>query len=127
LMAVWVLEHVWVLSAFTQSIFGDNPSDSVMIFGSLLLWLFSSIFDTVPLTAIAIVSIETTPWLWSLMAITLGIWWCFLVIWSVSWVVAQWYLPQITFTKYIRYAWLPTLCAFIATVSTRYCMFIFWG
>lgn len=117
LLAVGALETLGILDTISHFMFGATPAFERIAAGNILLGVISSVLDNVPLTALAIDLIKSTdPRLWTLLALTVGTGGSFLVIGSVSGVVAMGMVKELTFGKYLKVATIPAVVGYIAGV-----------
>lgn len=129
LAAVTALHMVGALHSLTQILYGEGEQRTWI--GHTILGLSSAIFDNVPLTAVAIQSIDgTDESLWALLAFTVGTGGSILVIGSAAGVVAIGIIDKLreehgpdrvaalSFGAYAKAAALPNLLGFIAGVGT---------
>ena len=118
LLVVAALQTLGVLSFVSEALYGVDPSGMRMIVGNILLGVFSSIVDNVPLTAIAIDILATdSQSIWVLLALTVGTGGSLLVIGSAAGVVAMGMVRELTFGKYIQIGFMPALLGFCAGVG----------
>lgn len=118
LLSVSALKLLGVLDIFSVFIFGEVQTEQRIILGNIIMGLASSVFDNVPLTAVAIDMIQThNPWLWSLLALTVGTGGSLLVVGSVSGVVAMGALQELNFSKYLKIVFWPTLLGYFAAIG----------
>lgn len=126
LLAVSALELTGILDIFSHALFPEGVTASGVIIGSTLLGLLSSLFDNIPLTAIAIDIIPTTNQsLWVLLALAVGTGGSLLSIGSASGVVAMGLLPKLSFITYFKIAFIPALAGYVACIGTWLLFFIF--
>ncbi len=128
LLAVSALNSLHILEYVSQVLYGFNPSDVRVIMGNIGLGFLSAIVDNVPLTAIAIQMLETTPSLWILLAITVGTGGSLLVIGSAAGVVAMGMAEGLNFERYFNVAFIPALAGYVAAIvvwSVQYFIFGF--
>ncbi len=133
LSAVTALHMVGSLQSMTQLLYGEGTQRTII--GHVVLGLSSAIFDNVPLTAIAIQSLNhSDPTLWALLAFTVGTGGSILVIGSAAGVVAigivdklreeygNDFVNPLTFGAYAANAALPNLVGYFAGVATWWLM-----
>ena len=117
LLAVGALETLGILDSISHFMFGATPAFERIAAGNILLGVISAVLDNVPLTALAIDLIKSTdPRLWTLLALTVGTGGSFLVIGSVSGVVAMGMVKELTFGKYLKVATIPAIVGYVAGV-----------
>jgi Na+/H+ antiporter NhaD/arsenite permease-like protein len=125
LFAVGALGFLGVLDQISNSLFGENPADSRLIAGSILLGAFSAILDNIPLTAAAIDILQTTDFrLWVLLAICVGTGGSMLVIGSAAGVVAMGMVKELSFKQYIKIAALPAAVGYVAGIIVWYIQYL---
>lgn len=118
LLVVAALETLGVLTFVSDAVYGADPSAARMIIGNVLLGVFSSIVDNVPLTAIALDILATeSQSIWALLALTVGTGGSLLVIGSAAGVVAMGMVKELTFGKYIQIGFVPALLGFAAGIG----------
>lgn len=122
LLAVSALEHFGVLQFIANILYGtDFTNTARVIVGNVGLGLVSAIFNTIPLTAIAIKTLQATdPALWVLLEITICSGGSLLVIGSSAGVIAMGLVKELTFDKYVKYAFIPAFLAFVAGIVVWY-------
>lgn len=118
LLSVSALETLGVLKMLSGVLYGLDPSFERLALGNVLMGGLSSVLDNVPLTAIAMNLVHSTdPRIWTLLALCVGTGGSFLIIGSVSGVVAMGSVKELTFEKYLKIATIPALVGFIAGVG----------
>jgi Na+/H+ antiporter NhaD/arsenite permease-like protein len=128
LLAVAALHAAGLLDMLAHFIYGNNPDESSLITGNIILGLISSILDNVPLTDIAIKMSQTTNSnIWILLALTVGTGGSLLVIGSASGVVAMGMIKELTFGRYFKLAFVPALLGFFAAVFVWYVQYKCFG
>jgi len=106
-------------------LFGENPADSRLILGSILLGVFSAILDNIPLTAAAIDILQTTDFrIWVLLAICVGTGGSMLVIGSAAGVVAMGMVKELSFMKFLRIATIPAAIGYVAGIGVWYIQYL---
>ncbi len=122
LLAVSALEHFGVLQFIANILYGTDFNNTLRVIGGNVgLGLVSAVFNTIPLTAIAIKTLQATdPSLWVLLEITICSGGSLLVIGSSAGVIAMGLVKELTFDKYIKYAFVPAFVAFIAGIIVWY-------
>lgn len=127
LFAVGSLGFLGILDQISNSLFGENPSDSRLIMGSILLGAFSAIFDNIPLTAAAIDIMQTTDFrLWVLLAICVGTGGSMLVIGSAAGVVAMGMVKELTFKQFLKISTVPALAGYVTAIAVWYLQFLWF-
>jgi Na+/H+ antiporter NhaD/arsenite permease-like protein len=129
--AVTALHTVGTLHSITHILYGNNGER--IVFGHSILGLVSAIFDNVPLTAIAIQTLEGgSGELWSLLAFTVGTGGSMLIIGSAAGVVAigiveklreergSNFVPALSFWAYAKVASLPNLLGYSVGIAVWY-------
>lgn len=118
LLAVGALSHVGLLKEFSQLLFGETPTIGRLISGNVVLGIFSSILDNVPLVAAAIKMFGDglSPALWVLLAVTAGTGGSMLVVGSAAGVAAMGQVKELSFGYYLKNATLPAVLGFTAGV-----------
>jgi Na+/H+ antiporter NhaD/arsenite permease-like protein len=125
LFAVGALGFVGILDQISVSLFGENPEASRLIFGSILLGVFSAIVDNIPLTAAALDILQTTDFrLWVLLAICVGTGGSMLVIGSAAGVVAMGMVKELTFKQFLKIATLPAALGYAAGILVWYVQYL---
>jgi len=128
LLAVAAINSLHLLEYASQALYGFNPSEMRVIMGNIGLGFLSALVDNVPLTAIAINMLETTPALWILLALTVGTGGSLLIIGSASGIVAMGMVKELNFEKYFNVAFVPALAGYVAAIvvwSVQYFIFGF--
>lgn len=120
LLAVSALQEFWVLEYITELFYGTDPNQVMLIVGNMLIGAVSSIMDSIALTALVLHTIEMTPEYRVLLAISVALWGTFLIVWSISWVIAQWIVKELSFFRYIKLSFFAMLISFIVWCLTRY-------
>lgn len=127
LLAVAAIAHLGVFDALSRTVFGDHPTASSLIVGTVAIGLASSIFDNIPLAAAAIDVLRTNDAaIWSLLALTLGTGGSLVLIGSAAGVVAMGMVERLTFTAYLRTAFFPALIGYgfaLAVWLLQYALF----
>jgi len=125
LFAVGALGFLGILDQISDVLFGENPADSRLIMGSILLGVFSAILDNIPLTAAAIDILQTTDFrIWVLLAICVGTGGSMLVIGSAAGVVAMGMVKELSFKQYLKIAALPAALGYVAGVAVWYLQYV---
>lgn len=125
LFAVGALGFLGILEVISDNLFGDNPAESRLIIGSVVLGIFSAILDNIPLTAAAIDILHTTDFrLWVLLAICVGTGGSMLVIGSAAGVVAMGMVKELSFKQYLKIAALPAAVGYAAGVLVWYLQYL---
>jgi Na+/H+ antiporter NhaD/arsenite permease-like protein len=125
LFAVGALGFLGILDQISDVLFGENPADSRLIAGSILLGALSAILDNIPLTAAAIDILQTTDFrLWVLLAICVGTGGSMLVIGSAAGVVAMGMIKELTFKQYFKIAFIPALVGYVAGIIVWYIQYL---
>ena len=118
LLAVSALHSLGVLEKLAAFIYGAAPSVGKIIAGNITLGFLSAILDNVPLTAIAINILDTTnSGLWILLSIAVTTGGSLLIIGSSAGVVAMGMVKELTFSKYLRIAFVPVMLGFAASLG----------
>jgi Na+/H+ antiporter NhaD/arsenite permease-like protein len=127
LFAVGALGFLGVLDQISNALFGDNPADSRLIFGSVILGAVSAIFDNIPLTAAAIDILHTTDFrIWVLLAICVGTGGSMLVIGSAAGVVAMGMVKELTFKQFMKIATIPAMAGYVAGIFVWYLQYLWF-
>jgi len=117
LFAVGALGFLGILDTLSTSLFGETPEVSRLIVGSVLLGVFSAIFDNIPLTAAAIDMLQTTDFrIWVLLAICVGTGGSMLVIGSAAGVVAMGMVKELSFKQFLKIATIPALAGYVTAI-----------
>ncbi len=117
LLSVAALKTLGALEILSTVLYGSAPSFARMAMGNIFLGGFSAVLDNVPLTALAMNLIHSTdPRIWTLLALCVGTGGSFLIIGSVSGVVAMGMVKELTFGKYLKIATLPAVIGYIAGI-----------
>ncbi len=126
LLSVSALSALGFLEMLSKVLFGEMQEIARVIWGNIIMGVFSAIVDNVPLTALAIdiIRINDVP-IWTLLALTVGTGGSLLVIGSVSGVVAMGMVKELTFDKYLKYATLPALFGYIAAIAVWFIQYQF--
>src|SRR3989338_2477512 len=125
LFAVGALGFLGILEQISNGLFGENPADSRLIMGSVVLGAFSAIFDNIPLTAAALDILHTTDFrIWVLLAICVGTGGSMLVIGSAAGVVAMGMVKELTFKQFLKIATVPALAGYVAGVAVWYLQYL---
>lgn len=125
LFAVGALGYLGILEQISNTLFGENPADSRLIAGSVLLGVFSAILDNIPLTAAAIDILHTTDFrIWVLLAICVGTGGSMLVIGSAAGVVAMGMVKELSFKQYFRIAAFPAAIGYVAGIIVWYIQYL---
>ncbi len=118
LLAVSALNSLHILEFVSFNLFGHDPSIFRIAVGNVVLGFLSAIVDNVPLTAITIEILGThISDLWILLALSVGTGGSLLVIGSAAGVVAMGMVPELTFQKYFKIAFVPALAGYITAVA----------
>lgn len=127
LFAVGALGFLGVLEQISNGLFGENPADSRLIFGSVVLGAVSAIFDNIPLTAAALDIMQTTDFrLWVLLAICVGTGGSMLVIGSAAGVVAMGMVKELTFKQFLKIATIPAMLGYVAGIFVWYLQYLWF-
>ncbi len=127
LFAVGALGYLGILDMLSGVIFGENPADSRLIFGSVFLGAISAILDNIPLTAAAMDIMQTTDFrLWVLLAICVGTGGSMLIIGSAAGVVAMGMVKELSFKQYLKIATFPAAIGYAAGVLVWYLQYLFF-
>jgi Na+/H+ antiporter NhaD/arsenite permease-like protein len=125
LFAVGALGFLGILDQISNVVFGEEPAFSRLVAGSVLLGIFSAIFDNIPLTAAAIDIVQTTDFhIWVLLAICVGTGGSMLVIGSAAGVVAMGMIKDLTFKDYLQIATIPAAVGYFAAIAVWYVQYI---
>lgn len=117
LFAVGALEHLGILSAISERLFGDDPAMVRVFMGNVFLGIFSAIVDNIPLTAAAMDIIRSSdPAIWSLLALAVGTGGSLLAIGSAAGVVAMGMVKELTFKAYLHIVSLPAFVGYVAAM-----------
>ncbi len=117
LLAVSALHALGVLEFAANFVYGEHPHVLQLIGGNVGLGFLSAILDNVPLTAMAIQILPTAdPRIWVLLALMVGTGGSLLVIGSAAGVVAMGMVKELTFTRYVRLAFIPALVGYAAAI-----------
>lgn len=128
LLSVSALKAMGVLDIVSVWVFGETQTAGSVIFGSIVMGLASAIFDNVPLTAVAIDMIQIAdPWLWTLLAITVGTGGSLLVVGSVAGVVAMGMVKELTFARYFNLVFWPALIGYFVAIGVWYLQYMMWA
>lgn len=118
LLSVSALGSLGVLQSLSDAMFGPDPEFARVAGGNLVLGWGSAVVDNVPLTAMAIDTVPTAkPWLWTLLAYTVGTGGSHLIIGSAAGVVVMGRIKGLSSTTYMRLATLPVAIAYLAGVA----------
>lgn len=122
LLSVSALGSLGVLQSLSDAMFGPDPEFARVAGGNLVLGWGSAVVDNVPLTAMAIDTVPTSnPWLWTLLAYTVGTGGSHLIIGSAAGVVVMGRIKGLSSTTYMRLATLPVAIAYLVGVA------VWWG
>lgn len=125
LLAVGALRYLGILSAISNSVFGEAPELWRLVAGNTFLGIFSAIVDNIPLTAAAIDILNTSdPALWVLLALTVGTGGSMLVIGSAAGVVAMGMVKELTFKKYMQIATVPAAVGYFVAIFVWYLQYM---
>ena len=125
LFAVGALGFLGILEQISNGLFGENPADSRLIMGSVVLGAFSAIFDNIPLTAAALDILHTTDFrIWVLLAICVGTGGSMLVIGSAAGVGAMGMVKELTFKQFLKIATVPALAGYVAGITVWYLQYL---
>lgn len=117
LLSVSALNVLGILESLSLFLFGAKQEISRLITGNILLGIFSSIIDNVPLTAIAIDIIKSNnTMIWVLLALTAGTGGSLLLIGSVAGVVVMGMIEKLNFANYFKIAFIPALIGYFAAI-----------
>ncbi len=123
LLSVAALGSLGVLESLSEWMFGASPEFARVAAGNVFLGWGSAVVDNVPLTAVAINAVPTNdPWLWSLLAYTVGTGGSHLIIGSAAGVVVMGRVKGLSSTAYMRLATLPVAAAYVAGVAVWWAM-----
>lgn len=118
LLSVSALSTLGVLEYISTYVYGTVQTTAAVIRGNIIIGLVSALLDNIPLTAIAIDMLKTTTVShWTLLALTVGTGGSLLPIGSAAGVVAMGMLRELTFSTYVRIAFLPALISFFVGVG----------
>lgn len=127
LFAVGALGFLGILEQISDGLFGDNPADTRLIFGSVVLGAVSAIFDNIPLTAAALDILHTTDFrIWVLLAICVGTGGSMLVIGSAAGVVAMGMVKELTFKQFLKIATIPAALGYVAGIVVWYLQYLWF-
>lgn len=127
LFAVGALGFLGILEQISDGLFGDNPADTRLIFGSVVLGAVSAIFDNIPLTAAALDILHTTDFrIWVLLAICVGTGGSMLVIGSAAGVVAMGMVKELTFKQFLKIATIPAALGYVAGIFVWYLQYLWF-
>jgi Na+/H+ antiporter NhaD/arsenite permease-like protein len=125
LFAVGALGFLGILDHISHYVFGENPADSRLIAGSILLGAVSAILDNIPLTAAALDILQTTDFrIWVLLAICVGTGGSMLVIGSAAGVVAMGMVKELSFSQYVKIAAVPAAVGYVAGIIVWYLQYL---
>jgi Na+/H+ antiporter NhaD/arsenite permease-like protein len=125
LFAVGALGFLGILDQISNYVFGENPADSRLIAGSILLGAVSAILDNIPLTAAALDILQTTDFrIWVLLAICVGTGGSMLIIGSAAGVVAMGMVKELSFSQYVKIAALPAAAGYVAGIIVWYIQYL---
>ena len=118
LLAVGALSHIGLLGELSLALFGADPSIVRLVVGNTIMGAASSVFDNVPLVAAAIkmFTIDLSPAIWVLLAITAGTGGSMLVVGSAAGVAAMGQVKELTFGYYLKKGTIPAILGYIAGV-----------
>lgn len=118
LLAANALHILGVLESLSKGLFGSNQEFFRVVWGSITAGLAFSVFDNIPLTALSIKLIHLhQESLWVLLALTIGNGGSVLLLGSAAGIAVMSTIPELTFGKFFKIAFLPTLLAYIAMVA----------
>jgi Na+/H+ antiporter NhaD/arsenite permease-like protein len=125
LFAVGALGFLGILDQISNSVFGAEPTFERLVTGSVLLGIFSAIFDNIPLTAAAIDIMPTDDFhLWVLLAICVGTGGSMLVIGSAAGIVAMGMVKDLTFKDYLKIATIPAAAGYFTAIAVWYIQYL---
>ncbi len=123
LLSVAALGSLGILQSISDAMFGADPEFARVAGGNVALGWASAVVDNVPLTAMAIDTVPTSnPWLWTLLAYSVGTGGSHLIIGSAAGVVVMGRIKGLSSTTYMRLASLPVAAAYLAGVVVWWAM-----
>ncbi len=128
LFAVGALGFLGILEYISNNLFGEEPAFGRLVAGSVLLGVFSSLVDNIPLTAAAIDILHTNDFhIWVLLALCVGTGGSLLVIGSAAGVVAMGMIKELSFKQYFKIAFVPALVGYFTAIIVWLIQYLFFA
>ncbi len=125
LLAANALNALGILEALSRMIFGATQEFMHVVWGSALVGVLFAFFDNIPLTAVTM-KLVTLPnqSLWVLLALTIGNGGSILLLGSAAGIAVMSGVKELTMSKYIKFATIPTLIAYIVMLGVWYAQYL---